>query len=62
MKKRADFIPLELSGAELDQFVIKLRDKLFTEFWPDFTGGPEEAGIKSRIEKNIYSAFESVLK
>ena len=62
MKKRADYVPLELSGAELDRFVANLRDKLFSEFWSDYGGSPGEKVIKSRLEKNIYSAFDSVLK
>jgi hypothetical protein len=62
MKKHAGFVPLELSGSELEEFVIKLRDRLFSEFWPNFVGSPEEKKIKARIEKNIYSAFGVVPK
>lgn len=62
MKKHAEYVPFELSDTELENFVAKLRDRLFAEFWSDFSGNTEEAKIKARIEKNIYAAFEAVLK
>ena len=62
MKKHSAFVPLELSGAELETFVNELRDKLYSEFWSETDENSKREEIKSRIEKNIYSVLESSLK
>ncbi len=53
MKKHADFVPLEISGDDLEDFVAQLRDKLFNEFWSDITDDEKKEMIKSRLTKNI---------
>jgi hypothetical protein len=62
MKKHSAFVPLELSGAELEDFVTELKTKLYLEFWSGDEENSEMEEIKSRIERNIYSVLESSLK
>ncbi len=59
MKKHADFVPLEISGDDLEDFVANLRDKLFKEFWSDIADDSKKELIKSRLTKNIVSALKS---
>lgn len=59
MKKRPQYVPLELSGEELDAFVDKLGDKLFSEFWSSEDDDFRKREIKSRIKNSIYSALET---
>jgi len=61
MKKHSAFVPLELSGAELENFVNKLKNKLYLEFWSETDENSKSEEIKSRIEKNIYSVLETSL-
>ena len=62
MKKRSQFVPLEISGSELEAFVYKLKEKLYSEFWSEPEQNPQKDEIKARIEKNIYSVLESSLR
>ncbi len=62
MKKHVKYVPLEISGSELEVFVDNLRDKLYLEFWSETEGNSKKEEIKSRIEKNVYAVLESTLK
>ncbi|UCE67538.1 MAG: hypothetical protein JSU85_05870 [Candidatus Zixiibacteriota bacterium] len=62
MKKHVKYVPLEISGSELEAFVNNLRDKLYQEFWPETEENSRKEEIKSRIEKNVYAVLESSLK
>jgi hypothetical protein len=59
MNKREKYITLELSGDNLDKFVVDLREKILTEFWPKIPDGDDREMIKSRLEKSILNALES---
>ncbi len=62
MKKHGKYIPLELSGSELEELVTRLRDRLFLEFWSETEEDSKKDEIKTRIEKNIYAVLESSLR
>ncbi|UCC80054.1 MAG: hypothetical protein JSW64_01470 [Candidatus Zixiibacteriota bacterium] len=62
MKKHAKYIPLELSGSELEELVTRLRDRLFLEFWSETEADSKKEEIKTRIEENIYAVLESSLR
>jgi len=62
MKKRTEYIPLELSGSELEAFVDELREKLYREFWSSEKDDTKIDEIKNRIKKNIYLALETSMK
>ena len=62
MKKHLKFIPLDISGPELEIFVNSLIDRLYSEFWSDTEDYSKKEEIRSRIEKNIYAVLESSLK
>ncbi len=57
MKRRSEYVPLEISGEKLDFFVAELREKLLNEFWASVPEGREKEEIKARIELNIYAAL-----
>ena len=59
MKKRPEYVPLELSGAGLEAFVNQLVDKLYSEFWPSGETDSKKREIINRIKSNIYSALEA---
>jgi hypothetical protein len=58
MKKRSEYVPLELSGEELETFVDKLGDRLYSEFWTSEDDSRRQE-IINRIKKNIYSVLET---
>lgn len=58
MKKKNDFKPMELSGQELDDFVMKLVDRIYNEIWADVTVGSEEQKIRERLTKSIIEALK----
>lgn len=58
MKKHANFVQLEISGPDLEDFVAQLRDKLFNEFWSDIADDAKKELIKSRLTKNILSVLD----
>lgn len=62
MKKHVKYIPLELSGSELEELVGRLRDRLFLEFWSETEEDSKKREIITRIEKNIYAVLESSLR
>ena len=57
MEKHSKYVTLEIAGERLDSFIRELRDKLLHEFWSSIPDGVEKEKIRSRIEKNIYSAL-----
>ena len=59
MKKRSEYVPLELSGEELEAFVDKLGDRLFYEFWSTEEDDSRKQEIISRIKGSIFSALET---
>jgi hypothetical protein len=62
MKKHVKFVPLEISGTDLDAFVIELEEKLYSEFWSAEQDDSKRDEIKDRIKKNIYLALETSMK
>jgi len=62
MKKHVKYVPLEISGTELDSFVNELKDKLYLEFWSSEEDDTKKDEIKDRIKKNIYLALETSMK
>ncbi len=59
MKKHAEYVPLEISGPDLDVLVNQLRDKILNEFWSDETDEEKIENIKSQLTKNILSVLNS---
>ena len=57
MKKHSKYVPLEISDDGLASLVDGLSIKLLAEFWPSIPEGPQKEEIKSRLEKNIFSAL-----
>lgn len=62
MKKHVKYIPLELSGSELEELVSRLRDRLYQEFWSENETDSKKEEIITRIERNIYAVLESSLR
>lgn len=62
MKKHVKYVPLEISGTELDAFVNELKNKLYSEFWSSEEDDTKKDEIKDRIKKNIYLALETSMK
>ena len=58
MTKKDKYKSLELSGAELDDFISKLADKLYDQIWSDIAVGPDEVTIKERLKKSIVQALQ----
>lgn len=58
MDNKDKFKALELSGAELDQFIKKLVNRLYDQMWSDVSIGPDEVIIKERLEKSIVEALK----
>jgi len=52
------FKSLELSGAELDQFIKGLVNKLYDRIWSDISIGTDEAIIKERLKRSIVEALK----
>ena len=61
MKKRAEYVPLELSGQELEKFVSELENKLYCQFWSLEEDNAKKEEIKGLIRKNIYLALENTM-
>lgn len=59
MKKRSEYVPLEISGNELDAFISELEDKLYSEFWSSEEDDSKKEEIKRLIRKNIFLALET---
>ena len=59
MKKHAEYVPLEISGSDLDVLVNQLRDKILNEFWSGETDETKIEKIKSQLTKNIFSVLNS---
>jgi hypothetical protein len=57
MKKYSEYVSLDISDDGLAVLVNGLSDKLLNEFWPTIPDGPQKDEIKTRLEKNIYSAL-----
>ncbi len=57
MVKKKRFKALELSGEELDGFISKLVDKLYSQIWADAAIGQDEAAVKERLGKSIVEAL-----
>lgn len=62
MKKRTEYVPLELSGQELEAFISELEDKLYSQFWSSEEGESKKVEIKGLIRKNIYLALENATR
>jgi hypothetical protein len=62
MKKHLKYVPLEISGTELNTFVNRLIDRLYHEFWSENEEYAKKEEIRLRIERNIYSVLESSSK
>jgi len=58
MAKKAKYKSLELSGAELDNFIKKLADKLYVQIWSNTTIGSKELIIKENLRKSIVLALK----
>jgi hypothetical protein len=58
MNKREKYVSLELSGDNLDKFVVELREKILSEFWPEIPVGQDRDLIKCRLERSILNALE----
>jgi hypothetical protein len=58
MKEKDDYKSLEISGAELDQFIKDLVTRLYNQIWADISVGPDETVIKERLEKSIIEALK----
>jgi hypothetical protein len=62
MKKRSEYVPLEISGNELEAFVNELEDKLYSQFWSLEEDKSKKEQIKGLIRKNIYLALENAMR
>ncbi len=58
MNDEEKYKALELSGAELDQFLKKLVNRLYDQMWSDVSIGPDEIIIKERLGKSIVEALK----
>lgn len=61
MKKRSEYVPLEISGNELEVFVKELEDKLYSQFWSSEEDKFKKEQIRGLIRKNIYLALENAM-
>jgi hypothetical protein len=62
MKKRSEYVPLEISGNELEVFVNELEDKLYSQFWSSEEDKFKKEQIRGLIRKNIYLALENAMR
>jgi len=58
MSKKDKYKSLELSGAELDNFIKRLADKLYEQIWSNTTIGSNELIIKENLRKSIILALK----
>jgi hypothetical protein len=58
MEKKDKYKSLELSGAELDNFINKLANKLYAEIWSTTAIGTNELIIKENLRKSIVLALQ----
>lgn len=58
MAKKDEYKSLELSGAELDNFIKKLADKLYAQIWSNSTISSNELIIKENLRKSIVLALK----
>jgi hypothetical protein len=58
MTKKDKYKSLELSGAELDNFIKKLADKLYEQVWANTAIGTDELIIKENLKQSIVLALK----
>lgn len=58
MTDKEKYKALEISGAELDNFIKGLVDRLYRQIWSDMAVGPDEIVIKERLQKSIIEALK----
>ena len=58
MEKKDKYKSLEISGAELDNFIKKLADRLYEEIWSSTAIGTKELIIKENLRKSIVLALK----
>jgi hypothetical protein len=58
MADKNKFKSLELTGAELDDFIAKLVNRLYDQIWADASIGIDEIVIKERLQRSIIEAMK----
>ena len=58
MSKKDKYKSLELSGAELDNFIKRLADKLYEQIWSNTAIGSNELIVKENLRKSIVLALK----